>query len=117
MRLYAIGPIPSPIAYGRLARPEEIGALVAFLASDEAAYVTGAEFYVDGGWTGAMTDIRAAPMVGHPPRSPLGSGRAKVPSFPGRPAVVGNGPTARLRLTGGGRNGEPWPAGRLDRGP
>ena len=51
MRLYPIGPIPSPSAYGRLARPEEIGALVAFLASDEASCVTGAEFYVDGGWT------------------------------------------------------------------
>ncbi len=33
----------------RLGRPEEISALVAYLASEEAAFVTGAEFFIDGG--------------------------------------------------------------------
>jgi NAD(P)-dependent dehydrogenase (short-subunit alcohol dehydrogenase family) len=36
---------------GRLGRAEEVGAAVAFLASDDASYMTGSEVYVDGGWT------------------------------------------------------------------
>ena len=38
---------------GRLARPEEIASVIAFLASDEASFITGAEFVIDGGYTAA----------------------------------------------------------------
>jgi len=35
---------------GRLGRPEDIAAGVAYLASDDAAFVTGLELYIDGGY-------------------------------------------------------------------
>lgn len=38
------------VPLGRLAEPHEIASLALFLASDEAAYVTGAEFFADGGF-------------------------------------------------------------------
>ncbi len=41
--------ISKTIPMKRMCRPEEIGYLAAFLASDEAAYITGAEFVIDGG--------------------------------------------------------------------
>lgn len=40
----------SQIPKGRIGQPKDIGAAAAFLASDEADYVTGTVLYVDGGW-------------------------------------------------------------------
>jgi NAD(P)-dependent dehydrogenase (short-subunit alcohol dehydrogenase family) len=38
-------------AIRRIARPDEIAAVTAFLASDDASFVTGAVVPADGGWT------------------------------------------------------------------
>jgi glucose 1-dehydrogenase len=39
------------IPLGRLGKPEDVAGLAAFLASDDASYVTGATYFVDGGLT------------------------------------------------------------------
>lgn len=41
--------IAAGVPLGRFGKPEEIGYLAAFLASDEAAYMTGQEIVIDGG--------------------------------------------------------------------
>ncbi len=38
------------IPMGRLGTPEEFAALVTFLASERASYITGAAIQIDGGW-------------------------------------------------------------------
>jgi NAD(P)-dependent dehydrogenase (short-subunit alcohol dehydrogenase family) len=50
-----VGPVIEQIAVsipmGGLGRPDEIGHLAAYLASDEAEYITGHAFVIDGGST------------------------------------------------------------------
>ncbi|MFT3863220.1 MAG: SDR family NAD(P)-dependent oxidoreductase [Solirubrobacterales bacterium] len=46
--------IAAAIPLGRLGRPEDIVGLAVFLASEEASYITGANFVVDGGWSSVL---------------------------------------------------------------
>ena len=41
--------LKSSIPLGRLGKPEDVASLVCFLSSDEASYITGQTFNVDGG--------------------------------------------------------------------
>ncbi|WP_268240639.1 SDR family oxidoreductase [Micromonospora sonchi] len=41
--------LAAQVPLGRLGRPEEIAAAVAFLASDQSSFITGSSLYVDGG--------------------------------------------------------------------
>lgn len=45
----AIGDMIKPIPMGRIGQPPELGAMVAFLASERAAYITGTSTQIDGG--------------------------------------------------------------------
>jgi len=46
-----LGALLGQIPLGRLGQPHDVASLAVFLASDEAAYVTGTTFFVDGGLT------------------------------------------------------------------
>jgi glucose 1-dehydrogenase len=39
------------IPYRRIGEPEDVGRLIAWLASDHADYITGTSIYIDGGMT------------------------------------------------------------------
>jgi glucose 1-dehydrogenase len=43
--------VEAQVPWGRLGKPEEIAGTIAWLASPEAEYVTGATIFVDGGMT------------------------------------------------------------------
>jgi glucose 1-dehydrogenase len=65
----AVQRVLSRVPMGRLARPEEIASIVAFLASDDASYLTGQTLFADGG------RMALGYFVEPPPDSPLASGR------------------------------------------
>jgi glucose 1-dehydrogenase len=42
--------LETEIPLGRVGTPEDVASVIAFLVSDDAAYVSGATLFVDGGW-------------------------------------------------------------------
>lgn len=52
------------VPMGRVGRPEEVASVVAFLASDDASYVTGAAIVIDGGITAATGQPSFSRLVG-----------------------------------------------------
>lgn len=43
--------IKNGILLNRIGKPEEVASLIVFLLSDEASYITGSEFFIDGGYS------------------------------------------------------------------
>ena len=38
------------VPMGRWGKPEEVGSLACYLCSEDAGFITGADFLIDGGW-------------------------------------------------------------------
>jgi meso-butanediol dehydrogenase/(S,S)-butanediol dehydrogenase/diacetyl reductase len=52
------------VPMGRIGRPEEVASAIAFLASDDASYVTGTSIVIDGGVTAFSGEVSISHLIG-----------------------------------------------------
>jgi hypothetical protein len=97
---WALEKLSKAAPLGRLGRPEEVAALVVYLASDESGFVTGTELTIDGGLTAGESRVASSPRrVGRMGRA---SSRLQAdPVAPARAARRGPAPLERSTARGG----------------